>query len=273
MKKIFKPTNLQITKNLFKSNNLKTFKFKNEKIKMNFARSYFASSKKLGGHGSSQHKESNYNNPNTPFEFTPENWLEAQKIIAKYPDTPQSRKSAVMPLLTLAQKQNNNWVPLSAMHKIAKILGMDNMEVYEVASFYTMYNREPLGKHFLQLCTTTPCMLGGCGSKVVQKALEEKLGIKAGETTEDGLFTLIEVECLGACVNAPMMQIVDDFYEDLTPETACKIVDDLRAGVPIKPGPQSGLRKKAEGPQGKTSLFEEPTGPYSPYLDSEINKK
>ena len=172
-----------------------------------------------------------------------------------------------MPLLTLAQKQNNNWLSLSAMHKVAKICGMDNMEVYEVASFYTMYNREPVGKFFLQLCTTTPCMLGGCGSRVVQKALEEKLGIKAGETTKDGLFTLIEVECLGACVNAPMMQIDDDFYEDLSPETACKIVDDLLAGKPLIPGPQSGLRKKAEGPQGKTSLFETPTGPFAPNLD------
>ena len=131
-----------------------------------------------------------------------------------------------------------------------------------------MYNREPVGKYFVQLCTTTPCMLGGCGSKVVQEALEKRLGIKAGESTPDGLFTLIEVECLGACVNAPMMQINDDYYEDLDPQSVVKVIDALAEGRPVPPGPQSGLRKKAEGPQGKTSLLETPRGPFAPFLET-----
>jgi NADH dehydrogenase (ubiquinone) flavoprotein 2 len=113
------------------------------------------------------------------------------------------------------------------MNKVAKILKVAPMAVYEVATFYTMFNRQPVGKFFLQLCTTTPCMYGGCGSKIIQETMEKHLGIKAGETTADGLFTLVEVECLGACVNAPMLQLDDDFYEDLTPETVVKLIDGL----------------------------------------------
>lgn len=113
------------------------------------------------------------------------------------------------------------------------------MRVYEVATFYTMYNRDPVGKYHLQVCTTTPCQLGGCGSDVIVKAISEHLGIKAGQTTKDGLFTFVEVECLGACVNAPMVQINDDYYEDLTPEsivTLLKALQESTSQVDVKPG-------------------------------------
>lgn len=147
------------------------------------------------------------------------------------------------------------------------------MNVYEVATFYTMFNRQPVGKHFLQLCTTTPCMYGGCGSKLIQETIEKHLGIKAGETTPDGLFTLVEVECLGACVNAPMLQLNDDFYEDLEPATTIQLLDELRAGRFPKPGPQSGKRPNSMGPLGKTTLLEPPWGPSAPNLDKPVEKK
>lgn len=181
------------------------------------------------------------------FEFTPKNLKEAQAIIAKYPAGRQ--QSAVMPLLALAQKQNNNWLPKVAMDYIAAILGMPPVKVYEVASFYTMYNLEPVGKNFVQVCTTTPCWLRG-SDKIVE-ACEKKLGIKIGETTSDGQFTLREVECLGACVNAPMCQVTvagegleysDEYYEDLTPESVAQLIDKLAQGKRTKPGSQSGRR-------------------------------
>lgn len=155
------------------------------------------------------------------------------------------------------------------MNEVARILEMPPMRVYEVATFYTMYNRSPVGKYFVQVCTTTPCMLGGCGSDVVMKAITEYLGIKNGEMTDDKLFSLLEVECLGACVNAPMMQINDDYYEDLTPETAVGLLKALRASSDVEgvanassgkvptPGPQSG-RKTCENINGLTSLTSEP---------------
>ena len=212
------------------------------------------------------------NNSNTPFEFTEANYKKIDSILSKYP--PNGQQSAIMPLLDLAQLQNDNWLPLAAMNKVAKILSVPPMAVYEVATFYTMYNREPVGKHFLQLCTTTPCMYGGCGSKLIQETMEKHLDIKAGETTPDGVFTLIEVECLGACVNAPMLQIdTGDYYENLTPENVVKLLDDLRAGRKVTPGPQTGLQKCAEGPQGKTSLLDPPTGPMAPNLDKPVEKK
>lgn len=119
------------------------------------------------------------------------------------------------------------------MNEVARRLEMPPMRVYEVATFYTMYNRSPVGKFHLQVCTTTPCMLGGCGSDLIMKAIESHLGIHAGQTTEDGLFTFIEVECLGACVNAPMVQINDDYYEDLTPEGMVTLLKALQDGARI----------------------------------------
>lgn len=175
------------------------------------------------------------------FAFTSENLKFAQEIIAKYPAGRQ--QSAVMPLLALAQKQNNNWLPKMAMDYVAEMLSMPPVRVYEVASFYSMYNLSPVGKHFVQVCTTTPCWLRG--SDGIVKACEHKLGIKMGETTKDGEFTLQEVECLGACVNAPMVQITshggaDDYYEDLTPETTIALLEKLARGQRPKTGSQAG---------------------------------
>lgn len=148
-----------------------------------------------------QHRDSAHNNASIPFSWSAENVKEIEKIVAKYP--PQYKKAAVMPVLDLAQRQNGGWVSLSAMNEVARTLEMPPMRVYEVASFYTMYNREPVGTYFVQLCTTTPCMLGGCGSDKIHAAIEKQLGIKAGQSTPDKKFTFIEVECLGACSNAP----------------------------------------------------------------------
>ncbi len=170
------------------------------------------------------------------FEFNAENHKKVQQIIAKYPQGKQ--KSAVMPLLDLAQRQNDNWISKDVIAAIATILKMPEIKVYEVASFYTMYNLKPVGKYLLQFCKTTPCMLRGI-DKII-KDCEEQLGIEMDETSLDGLFTLKEVECLGACVNAPVVQINDDFAEDLTSENFLKILEDLKAGKPFKIGSQTG---------------------------------
>jgi len=170
------------------------------------------------------------------FEFSVENQKLVSEIIAKYPVGRQ--KSAVMPLLDLAQRQNNNWVSKDVIETIAKTLGMPEIKVYEVASFYTMYNLKPVGKYLLQFCKTTPCMLRGIDELI--KATKEKLGVELDEITLDGLFTIKEVECLGACVNAPVVQINDDFAEDLNKENFFKILDDLKAGKPFKVGSQIG---------------------------------
>ena len=165
------------------------------------------------------------------------------------------------------------------MNEVARILEMPPMRVYEVATFYTMYNRSPVGKYFVQVCTTTPCMLGGCGSDKIMKAIEDYLGIHNGEMTEDKMFSLLEVECLGACVNAPMMQINDDYYEDLTPETAVALLKALREsadkpqGTGAKaptPGPQSG-RMTCENSAGLTTLLTvEPWGASKMRTDGEL---
>ncbi|XP_063182629.1 NADH dehydrogenase [ubiquinone] flavoprotein 2, mitochondrial isoform X2 [Chroicocephalus ridibundus] len=201
------------------------------------------------------HRDSPENNPDTPFEFTPENQKRIEAIINNYPGGHKS--AAVMAVLDLAQRQHG-WLPISAMNKVAEVLEMPPMRVYEVATFYTMYNRKPVGKYHIQVCTTTPCMLRDSDS--ILEAIKKKLGIKVGETTPDKLFTLIEVECLGACVNAPMVQINDNYYEDLTPKDIENIIDELKAGKVPKPGPRSG-RFSCEPAGGLTSLTEPPKGP------------
>eukprot|EP01022_Parablepharisma_sp_SALTPOND_P028599 TRINITY_DN71226_c0_g1_i1.p2 TRINITY_DN71226_c0_g1~~TRINITY_DN71226_c0_g1_i1.p2 ORF type:complete len:258 (-),score=42.31 TRINITY_DN71226_c0_g1_i1:1205-1978(-) len=199
------------------------------------------------------HRETPENNEDTYFEFTPENYAAIDKILKKYPSN--YKKSAVLYLLHMAQKQNDNFLTLAAMNKVAKILDMPALAVYEVASFYAMYNREKVGKYHLQICGTTPCQL--CGAKEIIKACEDHLGIKMGQTTKDEMFTLEEVECLGACANAPMMQVNNEkFYEDLTPEIMAGLLDKLRKGEDIKPGPQTKGRKNAEGPLGRTTLHD-----------------
>ncbi|KAJ1935780.1 NADH:ubiquinone oxidoreductase 24 [Linderina macrospora] len=201
------------------------------------------------------HRDTPENNPSIPFEFSSANLSEAQTIMAKYP--PQYKKAAMIPLLHLAQKQNG-WTSLSVMNYIAKLLEVHPMRVYEVATFYTMFNRNPVGKYFLQVCTTTPCEL--CGASKIVKAIEDHLGIKVGGTTPDKLFTLVEVECAGACVNAPVVSVNDDYFEDLTPETTVKLLNDLKAGKEVKRGPLNG-RINCEPLGGQTSLTTPPPGP------------
>ena len=168
------------------------------------------------------------------FKFSEENQKKVAEIIAKYPATKE--KSAVMPLLDLAQRQNNNYVSREIIEEIAHILKIPEIRVYEVASFYSMYNLKPVGKYLIQFCKTTPCMLRGIDELI--RITKEKLGIALEETTQDGLFTLKEVECLGACVNAPVIQINDDYFEDLTKETFLQILDNLKEGKPVKVGSQ-----------------------------------
>lgn len=203
------------------------------------------------------HRDTPENNPDIPFELTPENLKRAQALIKNYPEGHQA--AACLPILDIAQRQHG-WLPISAMNCVAKLLDMPEMRVYEVATFYTMFNRNPVGKHFIQICTTTPCVYGGVGSDVILDAIKKNLGIEVGETTPDKMFTLIEVECLGACVNAPMVQINDDYYEDLTVKDMNEILDDIKAGRKPAAGPRSG-RFASEPLGGLTSLTEPPTGP------------
>ena len=190
------------------------------------------------------------------FEFTPENLERAKAYIAKYP--PGRQASAVLPLLDLAQRQAGGWLPLAAMHHVADLLEMPKIRVYEVATFYTMLNLRPVGRYFLQACTTTPCWLRG--SDAVVAACEKKLGIGIGGTSEDGLFTLVEVECLGACVNAPILQVNDDFYEDLDGPATEALLDALREGKPPPIGSLAGRPGSAPS-KGKTTLTEPPEPP------------
>jgi len=233
--------------------------------------------------GTFLHHETPENSVSAPFEFDEESEKEIAFTLSKFPETPQGRQSGIMPLLWIVQQQldkahgtikakhadpgatpfpksqgGGGWVPIAAMHKIAERLGCSHMDVYEVATFFTMYNRSQLGKFHIQLCATTPCMV--CGAYDIMHTIEAHLGIKAGETSADGLFTLTEVECLGACVNAPMIQVNDMFFEDLTPETTVALLDNLRDGNEVTIGPQNG-RKHSLGPMGRTSLIEPPPGP------------
>ena len=168
--------------------------------------------------------------------------------IAKYP--PGRQASAVIALLWRAQKQNDYWLPKPAIEKVAEMLDMPNIRVLEVATFYTMFNLEPVGRYYVQLCGTTPCMLRG--AEDIKDVLRKRVGAP-GHVTADGLFSWSEVECLGACCNAPMVQINDDYYEDLTPENFAKLLDDLAAGRPVKTGSQIG-RVSSEPVGGLTAL-------------------
>jgi len=201
------------------------------------------------------HRDTEENNADTPFEFTESNLKRAEAIINNYPKGHE--RAAVIPLLDLAQRQHG-WLPITAMHKVAEVLQMPKMRVYEVATFYTMFNRKPMGKYHLQVCTTTPCWLRG--SDDVMNCIHKKLQIKVGETTKDGLFTLSEAECLGACVNAPMLAVNDDYYEDLTSQDTEEILDELKDGKTPRPGPRNG--RFACEPVGELSSLREP--PYGP---------
>ena len=183
------------------------------------------------------------------FTFTAENAEAAQGFIARYPDGRQH--SAVMPILDLAQRQNNGWLSNAAIAHVSDLLDMPRIRVQEVASFYSMYHLKPVGKHVVGVCTTTPCWLRG--SAEILDTCRAVLGIGVGETTEDGLFTLIEVECLGACCNAPMLQIDDDYYEDLDSDSTHNLFDSLRRGETPKAGSQTG-RISSEPATGLTTL-------------------
>ncbi|KAJ1638227.1 thioredoxin-like [2Fe-2S] ferredoxin-domain-containing protein, partial [Pavlovales sp. CCMP2436] len=247
-------------------------------------RHFRTSAAPLAGQGTHIHRDSVVNSEETPWEWSAESLAKIDMYLKRYPDTAQGKMSGIMPLLWVAQQQTDvahatlkaipayegalsmdepqgsgGWVPLSAMNAIAKRLGCPRMAVYEVATFFTMYNRNKQGRFHIQLCATTPCMV--CGAYDILAAIEKHLGIKCGETTPDAAFTLTEVECLGACVNAPMVQINDHFYEDLTPQSIVKLLDDLKAGNPVKIGPQNA-RINSLGPLGRTSLTGTPSGPY-----------
>jgi len=185
------------------------------------------------------------------FDFTPENLERAQAHIAKYPSGRQA--SAVLPLLDLVQRQHGGWLPRAAMDRVAEMLEMAPIRVYEVATFYTMFNLRPVGRYLLQVCTTTPCWLRG--SDEVVRACRNKLHIGVGGTTPDGLFSLVEVECLGACVNAPILQVNDDFYEDLDGPATEVLLDALREGNPPLHGSVTG-RRGSEPVGGRTTLLE-----------------
>lgn len=197
------------------------------------------------------------------FEFNEKFRKLGDKAIALYPKGKQ--QSAVMPLLDLAQRQiaeegaksspvYGGWIPRAAMDHIAGVLDMHKVKVYEVASFYSMYNTAPVGQYLVQFCTTTPCWL--CGSGDIVRACTDHLGIGMGETTKDGKFTLMEVECLGACVNAPMVQINDDYYEDLTAASMVEILETLAQGLKPQIGSQTG-RKASMSAAGPTTLKDE----------------
>ncbi|PCJ40288.1 MAG: NADH-quinone oxidoreductase subunit NuoE [Alphaproteobacteria bacterium] len=186
------------------------------------------------------------------FEFTAENMTWAEGQMAKYP--PSRKQSAVMPLLTRAQEQNNGWVSITVMEYVADLLGMPYIRVQEVASFYTMYNLKPVGKHVIEVCTTTPCWLRG--SDDVVAACKDELGIGFGETTADGEFTLLEVECAGACVNAPVIAYKKEYYEDLDNDSTRKFIKAIKSGDVPLPGPQTTDRHKSAPQGGPTTLKE-----------------
>jgi NADH-quinone oxidoreductase subunit E len=167
------------------------------------------------------------------FAFTPENLAWAKAQIDKYP--PGRQQSAVIPILWRAQAQCGGWLPQKAIEAVADLLGMAKIRVLEVATFYTMFNLAPVGKFHVQFCGTTPCMLRGADG--LKKVLRRMIGDE-NEVSADGKFSWVEVECLGACVNAPMVQINADYYEDLTPDSLTRIINDLSAGRAAKPGPQ-----------------------------------
>ena len=185
------------------------------------------------------------------FEFCEKSKLLAKKIISNYPENKQ--QSAVMALLYIAQKQNDNWIPLSAMKYIAKFLSMPYMKVYEVATFYSMYNLAPVGKYFFQVCTTTPCMIRGAYKLV--DVCKKKIAENENQISKDGKISWVEVECLGACVNAPMIQINEDYYEDLDSNKLEKIIEKIVNNEKIIPGSYRG-RTSSEPENLRKTLIE-----------------
>ena len=179
-----------------------------------------------------------YKKINDNFEWSKDNFEKISNILKKYPSN--KIQSAVIPLLDLAQRQNKGWLSKNSMEKVAETLSMSYIRVLEVATFYSMFNLEPIGKNFVQICRTTPCWLRG--SDKLSKVAQEVCNTQIGETSDDKKFTVVEVECLGACCNAPMIQINDEYYEDLDEENFRKLLNDLRSNKPIKIGSQIGRK-------------------------------
>ncbi|XSG82476.1 MAG: NADH-quinone oxidoreductase subunit NuoE [Methyloligella sp. ZOD6] len=208
------------------------------------------------------------------FAFTPENLVWAKNTLEKYPEGKQA--SGVIPLLWRAQEQMGGWLPEPALRYVADMLGMAYIRVYEIATFYTMFNLAPVGRYFVQLCGTTPCWLRGADD--LKKTCREMIG-EPGKVTEDGLFSWIEVECLGACSNAPMVQINKDYYEDLDGERLAWILNELKAGREVVPGPQNGRQLSAprSGPTSLTSAelyrMSEDSGAVNPPLKDKEAKE
>jgi NADH-quinone oxidoreductase subunit E len=184
------------------------------------------------------------------FAFSKENLAWAKEQLKKYPEGRQA--SAIIPLLWRAQEQAGGWLPEAAIRHVADFLGMAHIRALEVATFYTMFNLQPVGKFHVQLCGTTPCRLRGADA--LEKVCRKRIG-EQSEVTKDGKFSWVEVECLGACVNAPMAQINYDYYEDLDAKSFGKILDDLAAGKKVKPGPQ--VDRQFSAPAGGPSTLKE----------------
>jgi len=200
-----------------------------------------------------------------PWAFEESAQAKVKEILARYPSN--YKRSAMIPLLDLAQQQNGGHLSLPLMNHIAELLEVAPIRVYEVATFYSMFNRQKMGKLHVMVCGTPPCMLRG--SRDLEKALSEYMGVNKFETTKDGMFTLGEMECMGCCVNAPMIAVADyrngiegytyNYYEDLTPSDAVRICEELKAGKSPRVGSQ--IRDKAEPVTGQTTLLEDPPGP------------
>jgi len=220
------------------------------------------------------HLDSPDNNPNVPWEFTEANKERVKEIITHYPSN--YKQSAVITLLDLAQQQHGGWLPVSAMNKVAEILEMAPIRVFEVATFYTMFNRTKVGKYHLLVCGTTPCMIRG--SCDIEGAILKHLGVKRNEVTKDGMFSVGEMECMGCCVNAPMIAVADytkgsegftyNYYEDVTPKRVVEIVEMLRRGETPPVGTQNPDRIMAGPAGGNTTLLSEPKPPLCRDLDS-----
>ena len=247
------------------TNNKNIFKQQTSKTNNNQTFSHVIN-ERLYSVGLMVHRDSAENNSSLKWEFSKENETKVQTILKRYP--PNYKRSAMIPLLDVAQQQNAGYLTVPVMNHIAELLEVAPIRVYEVATFYSMFNRSKVGSYHVMVCGTTPCMLRG--SRDIEKALSEHLGVKKFETTRDGKFTLGEMECMGCCVNAPMIVVADytggvekytyNYYEDLTPESAVSIVQTLAQGkMPEKVGSQ--IRNKAEPITGTTTLNTEPTGP------------
>jgi len=226
------------------------------------------------------HRDTPDNNPSTPFSFSPATMVKVKEIMSHYPSN--YKQSAVIPVLDIAQQENKGWLTLSAMNAVAELLEMAPMRVYEVATFYSMYNRQKVGQYHIHLCGTSPCRLRNADA--IEKAIKDHLKIEYGEITPDGVFSMTEMECMGACVHAPMIAVADytrgvegftyNYYEDLTPETTVALLDALRKGgtKSVKVGSQvtgPNARFNARAAGEKTNL----TGPPLPPFCRDINVK